>query len=210
MIRILIADDHPVLRNGLKSILVREFEGLVCGEAANAEEALTRVEQEHWDLIILDISMPGRSGLEALKDLKRLRPMIPVLVMSVHPDVQYGRRVLMAGASGYLNKDAEPEELVRAVRQLLSGNTYVSQTLADSLVSHLRPDFHGPLHQTLSDREFEIMLLLASGKTPTHIAEELHLNVTTISTYRARIMTKMNITTTSELMFYALSNRLVE
>ena len=210
MIRTLITDDHPVLRNGLKSILVREFEGLVCGEAANAEEALTRVEQEHWDLIILDISMPGRSGLEALKDLKRLRPMIPVLVMSVHPDVQYGRRVLMAGASGYLNKDAEPEELVRAVRQLLSGNTYVSQTLADSLVSHLRPDFHGPLHQTLSDREFEIMLLLASGKTPTHIAEELHLNVTTISTYRARIMTKMNITTTSELMFYALSNRLVE
>jgi len=210
MIRILIADDHPVLRNGLKSILVREFEGLVCGEAANAEEALTRVEQEHWDLIILDISMPGRSGLEALKDLKRLRPMIPVLVMSVHPDVQYGRRALMAGASGYLNKDAKPEELVRAVRQLLSGNTYVSQTLADSLVSHLRPDFHGPLHQTLSDREFEIMLLLASGKTPTHIAEELHLNVTTISTYRARIMTKMNITTTSELMFYALSNRLVE
>jgi DNA-binding NarL/FixJ family response regulator len=210
MIRTLITDDHPVLRNGLKSILVREFEGLVCGEAANAEEALTRVEQEHWDLIILDISMPGRSGLEALKDLKRLRPMIPVLVMSVHPDVQYGRRALMAGASGYLNKDAKPEELVRAVRQLLSGNTYVSQTLADSLVSHLRPDFHGPLHQTLSDREFEIMLLLASGKTPTHIAEELHLNVTTISTYRARIMTKMNITTTSELMFYALSNRLVE
>jgi DNA-binding NarL/FixJ family response regulator len=168
------------------------------------------VEQEHWDLITLDISMPGRSGLEALKDLKRLRPMIPVLVMSVHPDVQYGRRVLMAGASGYLNKDAEPEELVRAVRQLLSGNTYVSQTLADSLVSHLRPDFHGPLHHTLSDREFEIMLLLASGKTPTHIAEELHLSVTTISTYRARIMTKMNIATTSELMYYALTNHLVE
>ena len=210
MIQVLIADDHAILRRGLKEILIRELAGAVCGEAKDATEILARVQDRDWDLVILDITMPGRSGLEVLRDLKAIRPKLPVLVLSMHPEDQYARRILKAGASGYMNKEAAPEELVKAVRKVLAGGRYVSPALAEQLAVDLSHDTGQPIHDVLSDREFEVLRMLAAGKTVSQIAEELHLGVTTISTYRARILEKMNMTTTAELMHYALYNRLID
>ena len=210
MIRVLIADDHAILRRGLKEILEREMGGVVCGEAEDAEQVLAKVQSATWDLVILDVTMPGRSGLEVLSDVKRLQPKLPVLILSMHPEDQYGKRVLKAGAFGYLKKESAPEELIRAVRKVLSGGRYVSSMLAEKLALNLAEDAERPPHETLSDREFEILRMIASGRTVTQIAEELHLGVTTVSTYRARILEKMKLTTTAELMRYALHNRLVD
>lgn len=210
MIRVLIADDHPILRRGLIEILTRELKGALCGEAENAQQVLSQVEGHNWDLVILDVSMPGRSGIEVLGDLKRVRPKLPVLVLSMHPEGQYGKRVLKAGAFGYVNKDSAPEELIKAIRKVLAGGRYVSPVLAEELAVQLNEDFGRPLHETLSDREFEVLRMIASGKTVTQIAEELHLSVPTISTYRARVLEKMNMTTSAELMHYALRNHLVD
>jgi len=210
VIRILIADDHAILRRGLKEILVRELEGAVCGEAEDAQQVLVQVQNCEWDLVTLDITMPGRSGLDVLKDLKAMCPKLPVLVLSMHPEEQYGRRILKAGASGYMNKKSAPEELIKAIRKLLAGGTYVSPALAERLALDLKRDATRPAHEMLSDREFEILRMIASGKTVTQIAEELHVSVTTVSTHRARILEKMHMTTTAELMHYALSNHLVE
>jgi DNA-binding NarL/FixJ family response regulator len=161
-------------------------------------------------LVILDVSMPGRSGIDVLADLKRVRPKLPVLVLSMHPEDQYGKRVLKAGASGYLNKDNAPEELIRAIRKVLAGGCYVSPALAEKLALELHQDRGQSLHETLSNRELEVLRMIASGKTVSQIAEQLHLSVTTISTYRARILEKMNMTTSAELMHYALRNHLVD
>jgi DNA-binding NarL/FixJ family response regulator len=161
-------------------------------------------------LVILDISMPGRSGVEVLGDLKRLRPKLPVLVLSMYPEDQYGRRLLRAGASGYLNKDSAPEELIKAIRKILAGGLYVSPALAERLALELNEGGERPLHETLSDREFEVLRMIGLGRTITQIAELLHLSVTTVSTYRARILRKMNMTTSAELMHYALVNHLVD
>ena len=210
MIQVLIADDHAILRRGLKEILVRELDGAVCGEAKDATETLARIQQSDWDLVILDITMPGRSGLEVLRDLKAARPKLPVLVLSMHPEDQYARRILKAGASGYMNKEGAPEELVKAVRKVLAGGRYVSPALAEQLAVDLSHDTGQPIHDVLSDREFEVLRMLAAGRTVSQIAEELHLGVTTVSTYRARILEKMNMTTTAELMHYALYNRLID
>ena len=210
MIQVLIADDHAILRRGLKEILMRELEGAVCGEAKDATETLSSIEQRDWDLVILDITMPGRSGLEVLRDLKTARPKLPVLVLSMHPEDQYARRLLKAGASGYMNKEGVPEDLVKAVRKVLAGGRYVSPALAEQLAADLSHDGGQPIHEVLSDREFEVLRMLAAGKTVSQIAEELHLGVTTVSTYRARILEKMNMTTTAELMHYALYNRLID
>ena len=210
MIRILIADDHPILRNGLKEILVRELEGATCGEAGHAQHVLSEVQREDWDLVILDVTMPGRSGLDVLRELRRLRPKLPVLVLSVHPEDQLGARVLKAGASGYMNKESAPEELIKAVRKVLEGSVYVSVALAERLALDLRENAGRPLHETLSEREFEVLRMLASGKTVTEIAEELHLGVPTVSTHRAHILAKMNMTTTAALISYAVHNRLVD
>lgn len=210
MIRILIADDHAIVRRGLKEILLRELEDAVCGEAEDAQQVLAQVQSHDWDLVLLDITMPGRSGLDVLKDLKMLRPKLPVLVLSMHPEDQYGKRLLKAGASGYVNKRSAPEELVKAIRKLLAGGTYVSPALAERLAIDLHDDAVRPVHETLSDREFEVLRMIASGKTVSQIAEKLHLSVATVSTYRARILEKMNMTTTAELMHYALSNHLVD
>ncbi len=210
MIRILIADDHAIVRRGLKEILLRELEDTVCGEAEDAQQVLAQVQSHDWDLVLLDITMPGRSGLDVLKDLKMLRPKLPVLVLSMHPEDQYGKRLLKAGASGYVNKRSAPEELVKAIRKLLAGGTYVSPALAERLAIDLHDDAVRPVHETLSDREFEVLRMIASGKTVSQIAEKLHLSVATVSTYRARILEKMNMTTTAELMHYALSNHLVD
>jgi two-component system, NarL family, invasion response regulator UvrY len=161
-------------------------------------------------VVILDVTMPGRSGLDILRDLKALRPKLPVLVLSMHPESQYGKRVLKAGAAGYLNKDAAPEELVKAIRKVMAGGRYVSAALAETLAWHLGADAERPVHEILSDREFEVLRILASGKTVSQIAEDLHLSVNTVSTYRARILEKMNMATTAELMRYALENHLVD
>jgi DNA-binding NarL/FixJ family response regulator len=210
MIRVLIADDHAILRRGLKEILVRELEAVICGEAEDAQQVLAQVQNHEWDLVILDITMPGRSGLDALKDLKALRPKLPVLVLSMHPEDQYGKRILRAGASGYMNKESAPEELIKAIRKVLAGGLYVSPFLAEKLAFDLSENAGRPIHEILSDREFEVLRMIASGKTVSQIAEELHLSVATVSTYRARILEKMNMTTTAELMHYALRNQLVD
>jgi len=210
VIRILIADDHPILRRGLKEILVRELEGSICGEAGNAQQVLSEVQRENWDLVILDVTMPGRSGLDVLRELRRLRPKLPVLVLSVHPEDQLGTRVLKAGASGYMNKESAPEELIKAVRKVLEGSAYVSPALAERLALDLRENAGRHLHESLSEREFEVLRMLATGKTATEIAEELHLSVPTVSTHRAHILAKMNMTTTAALISYAVHNRLVD
>ncbi len=210
MIRVLIADDHAILRRGLIEILTRELKDAVCGEAENAQEALAQVQSHDWDLVILDVTMPGRSGVDVLADLKRVRPKLPVLVLSMHPEDQYGKRVLRAGASGYMNKDSAPEELIKAIRKVLAGGRYVSPALAEVLASDLSREADQPLHERLSDRELEVLRLIGSGKAISQIAEMLHLSVTTVSTYRARILEKMNMTTTAELMNYALRNQLVD
>ena len=210
MIRVLIADDFPILRRGLKEILMRELDGVTCGEAGNGEQVLDQIQSHDWDLLILDITMPGRGGLDVLRSLKALRPKLPVLVLSMHPENQYGKRVLKAGASGYMNKECAPEELMKAVGKLLGGGRYVSPALAETLALDLSRDDGRPAHETLSDREFEVLRKIASGKTVGQIAEELHLSVPTVSTYRARILEKMSLSTTAELMHYALSNHLVD
>lgn len=210
MIRVLIADDHAILRSGLKEILGHELKDVVCGEAEDARQVLLQVQSGDWDLVMLDITMPGRSGLDILKDIKAVRPKLPVLVLSMHPEDQYGKRVLKAGASGYMRKESAPDELIKAIRKVLAGGRYVSPALAEKLAVDLSDDVGWPSHETLSDREFEVLRMIASGKTVGHIAEELHLSVTTVSTYRARILEKMDLNTTAELMHYALRNHLVD
>ena len=211
MIRVLISDDHALLRSGVKEIVVRGLKDSMCGEAASAEQVLAQVQNHKWDIVILDLSMPGRSGIEVLVELKRLQPRLPILVLSMHPEDQYGKRVLRAGASGYMNKDVAPDELINAVRKVLAGGRYVSPALAERLALDLGTDAAaGPAHEALSEREFEVLRLIASGKSISEIAEVIHLSVTTVSTYRARILLKMNMTTTAQLMRYGLENHLVD
>jgi len=210
LIRVLIADDHAILRRGLIDILRREFKDAVCGEAENAQQTLAQVQSHNWDLVILDVTMPGRSGVDVLADLKRMRPKLPVVVLSMHPEDQYGKRVLKAGASGYMNKDSAPEELIKAIRKVLAGGRYVSPALAEVLAMDLGAGGDQPLHARLSDRELEVLRLVGSGKSVSEIAEVLHLSVTTVSTYRARILEKMHLRTTAELMNYALRHQLAD
>jgi len=210
VIRVLIADDHAILRRGLIEILTREFKDAVYGEAENAQQTLAQVQGHDWDLVILDVSMPGRSGVDVLGDLKGMRPKLPVVVLSMHPEDQYGKRVLKAGASGYMNKDSAPEELIKAIRRVLAGGRYVSPALAEVLALDLGRGGDQPLHARLSDRELEVLRLMGSGKSVSEIAEVLHLSATTVSTYRARILEKMRLRTTAELMNYALRNQLAD
>lgn len=206
----MIADDHAVVRSGLKQILAETSDIVVAGEATNGREVLEKLEKQHWDVLVLDITMPGRSGLEILKDIKRLKPELPVLVLSMHAEEQFATRTLKAGASGYLNKESAPEELVKAIRKVCAGGKYVSATQAERMVGELTGDADKLPHELLSDREYEILCLIASGKTPTQIARELSLSVKTVSTYRARILEKMNLTTSAQLTHYAIKGGLVE
>jgi DNA-binding NarL/FixJ family response regulator len=207
--KILITDDHAVVRQGLKQILLEEFTRAEFGEATNAQEAIDRVWKEHWDVVVLDITMPGRSGLEVLKEIKKSRPKLPVLVLSMHPEDQFAVRILKIGASGYMTKESAPNELVGAVKKVIAGGRYVSPSLAEKMASYLAIDVHTPPHERLSDREFLVLRLIASGKTPTAIAKELALSVKTISTYRMRILEKMNMSNNAELTHYAIQNQLV-
>ena len=207
--KILITDDHAVVRQGLKQILLEEFTRAEFGEATNAQEAIERVWKENWDVVVLDITMPGRSGLEVLKEIKKSRPKLPVLVLSMHPEDQFAVRLLKIGASGYMTKESAPNELVGAVKKVIAGGRYVSPSLAEKMASYLAVDVQTPPHERLSDREFLVLRLIASGKTPTAIAKELALSVKTISTYRMRILEKMSMSNNAELTHYAIQNQLV-
>jgi len=210
MIRVLIADDHAVVRQGLKQILRDTREMIVAGEAVNGQEVLEKVRAAAWDVVILDISMPGHSGLDILKELKCERPTLPVLVLSMYSEDQFAMRVLKAGASGYLTKDSAPDELVKAIRKVVSGGKYVSPFLAEKLAFEIGMDSSKLPHETLSDREFQVLRMIATGKAVKEIAAELSLSVKTISTYRARLLQKMNLTTNAELIHYAIQNRLID
>ncbi len=208
--RILIADDHAVVRRGLRQILAEAFKRATFGEAANSQEALECVWKDPWDIVILDLTMPGRSGLEVLKEMKRARPKLPVLILSMHPEDQFAVRLLKAGASGYMTKESAAEELVGAVNKAIAGGRYVSLPLAEKLASLIVHDVHAAPHENLSDREFLILRMIASGKPVSVIARELSLSVKTVSTYRARLLEKMNMSNNSELVHYAFQNELVE
>lgn len=210
MIKILIADDHAIVRRGLKQILAETPDMVVVDEASNGHEVLTKVMKHDYSVILLDISMPGKSGLDVLKELKTDRPKLPVLILSMYPEEQYAIRVLRAGASGYLTKEGAPEELIYAIRKVVQGKKYVSASLAEKLVFDLDVDSQKPLHESLSDREFQVLCMIASGKTVSDISGELALSVKTISTYRTRLLEKMKMKNNAELTHYAVQNHLVE
>lgn len=210
MIRILIADDHPVVRQGLRQILEMEFPSMKIGEAENSWRALELVRAEPWDAVILDITIPPRSGLDVLKEIKGERPKLPVLILSIHPEDQYAVRALRAGASGYMTKESAPRELMNALKLILKGGKYVSATLAEELADQLGPGAEIPPHERLSDREFQVLCLIASGKTIAEIAAELCLSAKTIATFRARILTKMGMKNNAELIHYAIKRGLIE
>jgi len=209
MHRFLIADDHTVVRKGLKQILLEAFPSAIIEEVTDAESLLKKVFAQNWDVVISDISMPGRSGLEVLQQIKQQYPKLPVLMLSVHPEEQYALRVLKSGASGYLNKDSAPEQLVAAVNRVMLGKKYITPNIAEKLANSLDQDLNKLSHEYLSDREFEVLKLIAGGQAVSDIASKLSLSVTTISTYRSRIMSKMGLKTNAELILYAIENKLV-
>jgi DNA-binding NarL/FixJ family response regulator len=208
--RILIADDHPVVRHGLKQILAAESKLSVVGEAKNGNEALEMARTLDWDVAVVDYSMPGKSGLELLKEIKREYPNRPVLILSMYPEEVHATRVLKAGGAGYLNKASACEELANAIRKVVSGGKYVSPSLAEKMVFELGPDSQKPLHDELSDREYRVMWLLASGKQVKQIAKEMFLSASTISTYRSRIFKKLQLGSNAELVRYAIKHQLME
>lgn len=211
MIKVLIADDHSVVRRGIKQILSEENDMKVTGEARNSREVIEMIGREKFDILVLDITMPGKSGLEVLNDIKKLQPNTPILILSMHPEEQFAIRALRSGASGYLTKDSAPEELVIAVKKIHGGGKYVSDSLAEVLAFDLEERGKGRVvpHENLSDREFQVMCLIAAGKSVKEIAKELFLSVKTISTYRARILEKMKMKSNSELTYYAIQNKLI-
>jgi len=208
-IKILIADDHPIVRAGFKQVIADTPDMLVADEAGNGQEVLNLIGKKDYDLVLLDISMPGRSGLEILKDLKSEKPKLPVLILSIYPEEQYAVRALRAGASGYMTKASAANELIAAIRKISAGGKYISASLAEKLAFYLDGDATRPPHETLSDREYQVMLMIASGKTVTEIADELCLSVKTISTYRTHILEKMKMKNNAEITLYAVHNKLV-
>lgn len=209
MIRILIADDHEVVRRGLRQILSETSDMAVTDEASSGEEVLDKVSSKDFDVVLLDISMPGKSGLDVMKQLRNSRPHLPVLILSIYPEEQYAVRVLKAGASGYLTKESAPEELISAIRKVSSGRKYITPSLAEKLACQLDLTSERPLHETLSDREYQIMVMIASGKAVKNMAESLSLSVKTVSTYRSRILEKMGMKSNAELIRYAIQNNLL-
>jgi len=208
-IKLLIADDHPIVREGFKQVLSETTDMLVADEAGNGQEVLNLIRNNKYDVILLDISMPGRSGLEILKELRNEYPKLPVLIVSIYPEEQYAVRAFRAGASGYLTKASAPHELIAAIRKISKGGRYISSSLAEKLTYYLDIDAAKPPHELLSDREYQVMLLIASGKTVTEIGRELCLSVKTISTYRTHILEKMKMKNNAEITLYAVQNQLV-
>jgi len=210
MLRILIADDHPVFRRGLKQIIAETSDMVVVDEAADGREALRKAATGDYDVLLLDITLPFTNGVEVLSRLQNERPALPVLMLSMHPEEQYAVRALRAGASGYLTKESAPEELVAAIRKVSTGGKYVSASLAEHLACIVQNDGEALPHETLSQREYQVMCMIASGQTVSEAARELSLSVKTISTYRARILEKLHMKNNAELIRYATMNELVE
>ena len=209
MIKILIADDHSIVREGLKQIVAESPEMTVRGEAVNGQQVLKLVHKTDYDLVLLDIAMPGRGGIDTLKQLKIEKPEIPVLILSMYPEDQYAVRAIKAGAAGYLTKESAPEELIGAIKKVAQGGKYVSTDLAEKLVENLGEDTEKPDHTMLSDREYQVMIMIATGKTVKEIADELSLSVKTISTHRARALKKMGMKNNAEFAYYAIKQGLV-
>ena len=208
-INILIADDHPIVRAGFKQVIADTEDMIVADEAENGQDVLTFIQKKDYDIILLDISMPGRNGLEILKDLKVEKPKTPVLILSIYPEEQYAIRALRAGASGYMTKASAPHELIAAIRKICQGGKYISASLAEKLTDYLDTDSTKPPHELLSDREHQVMLMIASGKTVSQIGDELCLSVKTISTYRSHILEKMKLKNNAEITLYAVKNQLI-
>ncbi len=210
MLKLLVADDHAIVRKGIEQIIAASSTDIVvAAEASNGQEALERASKNEYDLVLLDIAMPGRDGLETLKELKHRCPKLPVLMLSMYPEEQYAVRALRSGASGYLTKESAAEELITAIRKISSGGKYVSTSLAEKLASKLEEDTDRPPHELLSDREYQIMCMLASGRAQKEIADQLSLSIKTISTYRARLLVKMRMKSNADITRYALENKLV-
>ena len=210
MIKVAIADDHPIVRAGLKQILSEDHDIDVAGEAGDGNTLLEQVRRHEFDVVLLDLTMPGPDGLDVLKQLKIEHPKLPVIILTVHPESQYALRILRAGASGYITKESAPDELIGAIRKVHRGGKYISVSLAEKIAFALDAGTEENPHETLSDREYQVLCLLAAGNTVTEIAKELSLSVKTISTYRARILEKMMMKTNAELIHYAIHNNLIE
>ncbi len=210
MIKIFIADDHPLVRKGIKDILEEEIDLKVIGDAAYPHEVLDGLKRLEPDVLITDLSMPGRSGLDLVADIKQLFPKLPILVLTMHPEDRFAVRALKAGAYGYLTKDSKPEELIKAVRQVVTGRKYITASLAEKLATEIDKDISKMPHELLSDREFQIMRLIASGKKVSEIADKLSISIRTVNTYRSRILEKMNMKTNAELTMYSIENNLID
>ena len=209
MVRVLLVDDHAVVRKGMKAILEDGIPGVAVSEASGGDEALAALAEAQPDAVVLDLSMPGRSGIDLLSEVKHRYPRLPVLIMSLHGEEQFAVRALRAGAAGYLTKAAAPEQLVTAVNKIVRGGRYVSDTLAEHLAAGVGGDHAGAPHERLSDREFEVMRGIASGQSVSEIAKELFLSVKTVSTYRSRILEKMNFKSNADITYYAVKNQLI-
>lgn len=210
MISVLITDDHPVVRQGIKQILETCKEIDFIDEACDGSESLNKILKRDYTVVLLDISMPGRSGLELLKDIKRIKPGIAVLMLSIYPEEQYAVRAIKTGASGYLTKSSAPEELITAILKAARGGKYITQSLAERMAFEFDTNADKPLHEILSDREMEVMCFIAQGKSPKEIAECMAISQKTVSTYRERLLGKMNLTTNTEIIRYAIKNGLVD
>ena len=210
VVKILIVDDHFVVRQGLKTILTERFDEVSFGDAATGPEALEKAWAESWDVVLLDINIPGRGGLDVLKELKQTLPKLPVIVLSMHPEEQFAVRALKQGAASYIRKDSAGSELVRSVEAVLGGSKYITSSVAETLATHVEKDRPGLPHESLSDREYQVMCLLASGKTVKEVGSDLSLSVKTISTYRSRILEKMRMRNNAELMRYVVRHKLIE
>jgi two-component system invasion response regulator UvrY len=210
MLRILLADDHEVVRKGLTKVLGEALQPVAVDEAGNGQEAVSKVWKGEYDLVVLDLKMPGKGGLDALKEIKQHRPKLPVLILSMHPEEQFAIRAMRAGASGYLTKECAGDELVLAIRKALRGEKYISGSLAEILAEELDCSSEKPLHENLSDREYQVMLMIASGKPVGAIAKELCLSAKTISSYRANILLKTKMKNNAEITHYAIQNKLVD
>jgi DNA-binding NarL/FixJ family response regulator len=210
MIKILIADDHAIVREGLKQIVADTSDMIVTDDASDGHEVLALLSRNNYDVVVLDIAMPGPTGLDILKEIRKESPKLPVLILSVHPEEQYAVRALKAGASGYLTKESAPDELITAIRKVSMGGKYITSSLAEKLAFELEVDAEKPPHKTLSDREFQVMCMIARGRTIKNIADELFLSPKTVSTYRSRILEKMKMKSNGELTHYAINNNLID